>query len=144
MRKSKLIVLTILVMIFVLALSSLFAACDLFGRGEDNPSGDVSGDENQGPPIGPDGPPDDEDEDEEDDKPAYMTADVALNKIVNGIDSPEEDTMSVDFEVKIDKPDTNEIITLLFQVNLFDTVKNELVLGIYLQGKPKLNTTEPP
>lgn len=135
MRKSKLIVLTILVMIFVLALSSLFAACDLFGRGEDNPSGDVSGDENQGPPIGPDGPPDDGDEDEEDDKPAYMTADVALNKIVNGIDSPEEDTMSVDFEVKIDKPDTNEIITLLFQVNLFDTVKNELVLGIYLQGK---------
>lgn len=135
MRKSKLIVLTILVMIFVLALSSLFAACDLFGEGEGNPSGDVSGDENQGPPDGPDGPPDDGDEDEEDDKPAYMTADVALNKIVNGIDSPEEDTMSVDFEVKIDKPDTNEIITLLFQVNLFDTVKNELVLGIYLQGK---------
>lgn len=135
MRKSKLIVLTILVMIFVLALSSLFAACDLFGGGEENSSGDVSGDENQGPPDGPDGPPDDGDEDEEDDKPAYMTADVALNKIVNGIDSPEEDTMSVDFEVKIDKPDTNEIITLLFQVNLFDTVKNELVLGIYLQGK---------
>lgn len=135
MRKSKLIVLTILVMIFVLALSSLFAACDLFGEGEGNPSGDVSGDENQGPPDGPDGPPDDGDEDEEDDKPAYMTADVALNKIVNGVDSPEEDTMSVDFEVKIDKPDTNEIITLLFQVNLFDTVKNELVLGIYLQGK---------
>lgn len=135
MRKSKLIVLTILVMIFVLALSSLFAACDLFGRGEENSSGDVSGDENQGPPDGPDGPPDDDDEDEEDDVPAYMTADVALNKIVNGVDSPEEDTMSVDFEVKIDKPDTNEIITLLFQVNLFDTVKNELVLGIYLQGK---------
>ena len=61
MRKSKLIVLTILVMIFVLALSSLFAACDLFGNGEENPSGDVSGDENQGPPVGPvgpDGPPD--------------------------------------------------------------------------------------
>lgn len=135
MRKSKLIVLTILVMIFVLALSSLFAACDLFGEGEENPSGDVSGDENQGPPIGPDGPPDDEDEDEEDDVPAYMSPNDALNKIANGADSPEEDTMSVDFEVKIDKPDTNEIITLLFQVNLFDTVKNELVLGVYLQGK---------
>lgn len=135
MRKSKLIVLTILVMIFVLALSSLFAACDLFGEGEENPSGDVSGDENQGPPIGPDGPPDDDDEDEEDDVPAYMSPNDALNKIANGVDSPEEDTMSVDFEVKIDKPDTNEIITLLFQVNLFDTVKNELVLGVYLQGK---------
>ena len=47
MRKSKLIVLTILVMIFVLALSSLFAACDLFGGGEENSSGDVSCDENQ-------------------------------------------------------------------------------------------------
>ncbi len=135
MRKSKLIVLTILVMIFVLALSSLFAACDLFGEGEENPSGDVSGDENQGPPDGPDGPPDDGDEDEEDDVPAYMSPNDALNKIANGADSPEEDTMSVDFEVKIDKPDTNEIITLLFQVNLFDTVKNELVLGVYLQGK---------
>ena len=135
MRKSKLIVLTILVMIFVLALSSLFAACDLFGEGEENPSGDVSGDENQGPPIGPEGPPDDDDEDEEDDVPAYMSPNDALNKIANGADSPEEDTMSVDFEVKIDKPDTNEIITLLFQVNLFDTVKNELVLGVYLQGK---------
>lgn len=135
MRKSKLIVLTILVMIFVLALSSLFAACDLFGEGEENPSGDVSGDENQGPPDGPDGPPDDDPEDEEDEVPAYMSPNDALNKIANGADSPEEDTMSVDFEVKIDKPDTNEIITLLFQVNLFDTVKNELVLGVYLQGK---------
>ena len=138
MRKSKLIVLTILVMIFVLALSSLFAACDLFGNGEENPSGDVSGDENQGPPVGPvgpDGPPDDGDEDEEGEVPAYMSPNDALNKIANGADSPEEDTMSVDFEVKIDKPDTNEIITLLFQVNLFDTVKNELVLGVYLQGK---------
>lgn len=149
MRKSKLIVLTIVAVLLVTMLASVFVACDLFqDEDEKTPSGDpiTSGDigsgdpDDGGRPVDPDDggrpvdPGDDDDDDDEDAPPAYITQDEAVAMIVGGVNTP-ENAQSIETFLRIDKPDTNELITVLLQCNVISKVQNELLFGVYLQGK---------
>lgn len=151
MRKSKLIVLIALVIILAFTFTTVLAACDwLKGGGEDTPSGDVSGDtsgDTTGPGggggtgpgggggTGPGGGGNKPGGDTGDNTTEYVMAMEALEMIINGVDVPEDKTSSIDMAIKIDKPDTKEVITLLLQANIYNETHNEMLLGIYLQGK---------
>ena len=128
MRKSKLIVLLVLVMLFVFILSAAMVACDVNG-GDDNDENETSGEPTK-PPIPPNPPSGDTDVDDD----LYLTPREALTKILDGIGAP-ENALNLDFQVKVDMPDTQEILTIAVLANIYSEVRNEILVGFYMQGK---------
>lgn len=137
MRKSKLLILLVLAIIIVMTLASAFIACDRnkkpiddktpsgnSGESGDFDSGD-SGDRDSGekPPV----------------KPVIkLDQKQALQMVIDGVDAPDkepEKAFNINFSAKVSPADSDEITTMVFQCNLYSDVKNEALLGFYVQGK---------
>ncbi|MDE5991149.1 MAG: hypothetical protein K2H36_06165 [Clostridia bacterium] len=122
MKKSKLITALLLVVILLVAMMSVFAACDP----KEDPNGGQNG--NGTMPVPPPTPIDPVDPTE---PTIYYESMELLEKIIGAIETPEK-VLGIDFELDFTAPDGKKT-TIAFKGNLYDKYRNELSFIVYQQ-----------